>query len=139
MISLSQAILAGIDRAPRCCATGYFAGDSADVLGTAYLGQLHPGALVGFQARVRASSNEAIRDLMLRELHRVWPDLGRSVRTWPKFVEELERDRLIPRLRANQSAYRQAIHVSLWKVLTDLQAAGELREAIAARLAGHGL
>lgn len=140
MTSLSQAIRTGVDRAPRECQTGYFGPDnSADVLGTALIGQISETALPHIWIRINGSSPESLCSYALDALHRAFPELGRSVRTWPRFAEELERDRLIPRLRPNQTKYRQDIHVSLWKVLSDMYAAGEAREAIADTLARHGL
>jgi hypothetical protein len=140
MTSLSQAIRTGCTRAPRESQRGYFAGEnSADVLGAAMLGQVSETALPHVLTRLRTSSHESLCQYMIHELHRAWPDLGRSVRAWPKFAEELERDRLIPRLRPNQTTYRQEIHVSLWTVLTKMQVVGEAREAIADTLARHGL
>jgi len=141
MIVLSQALRTGIARVPRECPRGYFSDDctAADILGTAFLGQLSEAALPHVLTRLRTSSHESLCQYMLDALHRAWPDLGRSVRAWPKFAEELERDRLIPRLRTNQAVYRQEIHVSLWQVLIDMSGAGEGREAIADTLARHGL
>lgn len=140
MTSLSQAIRTGIDRAPRECQTGYFGPDNAaDIFGTALIGQVSETALPHIWIRINGPSPESLCSYALDALHRAFPDLGRSVRAWPKFAEELERDRLIPRLRTNQTSYRQEIHVSLWQVLSDMYAAGEAREAVADTLARHGI
>ena len=134
MIPLSQAITKGSPSASEFGSSPY-----NDPLGAAYLGQLHPGAIDAFWALVRSSSHDSLCAHMLRGLHRAWPHLGSSVRAWPRLAEELERDRLIPRLRTNQPEYRQEIHVSLWKAIADMHAAGEPKGRIAEFLGRHGL
>ena len=140
MIPLSSAIRRGAERS-RPCATGYFAGRTADVFGAAALGL--PGAqyVEPFWQRIDAQSYAQMCASVLRSLHQSWPHIGQSVRAWPRLAEELEADRLIPRLVPHQTVYRQDIHVSLWKAIADMYAAGagESREAIAARLARFGL
>ena len=75
----------------------------------------------------------------LKALHRAFPHIGASVRTFPALARALEAERLIPRMRLNQTVYRQAIHVSLWKVISDMSKAGWEHERIAATLAKAGL
>ncbi|MCR4302256.1 MAG: hypothetical protein NUV51_11635 [Sulfuricaulis sp.] len=111
----------------------------SDPLGAAYLGHLHPGAVESFWSLVRSSSHDSLCAHMLRGLHRAWPHLGSSVRAWPHMAEELERDRLIPRICTNQPVYRAQVHVSLWKVICDMHKAGESKEQVAAFLGRHGL
>jgi len=140
MISLSAAITKGGAIAPGAISLPYFGiGAGTDPLGAAYLGHLHPGAVDSFWALVRSSSHDSLCAHMLRGLHRAWPHLGASVRTWPSLAAELEHDRLIPRLRTNQPEYRQEIHRSLWAVICDMHAAGESKERIADYLGRHGL
>ncbi len=141
MIPLHQSILRGAERCPQHHRGAYFAADErgADVLGAAYIGKPRDERLDHAWSILRPFTQPQLCAYMIHDLNKSWPQLGGTVRQWPRFAEELERDRLIPRLRTNQVSYRQEIHVSLWKVLTDLEAGGESREAIAARLAGHGL
>ncbi|MDD3885127.1 MAG: hypothetical protein PHW66_09410 [Gallionella sp.] len=144
MIPLSSAVLRGVDRAPGEAIKGYFVAGgglvtASDVLGAAVLGQLPDSAVAAFWARVFGYTPEQLAVFMLRELHQMWPHIGQSVRCWPRLAEELERDRLIPRIVPLQTKYRREIHVSLWKVMVDMFDAGETREDIAARLARHGL
>lgn len=68
-----------------------------------------------------------------------FPDLGASVRNWPKLAEELEQKGRIPRIKPNQSHYRRDVHVSLWKVLTLLQEQGMGRGQISELLKRHGI
>jgi len=135
MIPLSTAIHRGVDRAPDW-AKGEF---TSDVLGAALLGNLPTGAVPDFLLRVNGMTHPQRCAFMLHELHRAWPHIGQSVRYWPKMAEELERDRLIPRIKPLQETYRREIHVSLWKVITDMYDAGESRIAIAEFLGRHGL
>lgn len=141
MISLSSAILRGAERAPSEAKRGrYFeAPDATDILGAAVLGQLPAGAVMAFWERIESYSHPQLCAFMLHDLHQKWPDLGRSVRTWPRMAEDLEADRLIPRLIPHQTTHRPEIHVSLWKVLVDRYHAGESRESIAAWLGRFGL
>ena len=146
MIPLSQAITRGAGIAPETSA-GYFFlpvfgsgfGHASDPLGAAYLGSLRPESVPFFWEFVRESTHEVLCKSMLLKLHSKWPHLGASVRTWPSLAAELERDRLIPRVRTNQPTYRAEVHVSLWKVICDMHAAGESKEQIADFLGGHGL
>ena len=135
MIPLSTAILRGVERSPDWCCVGVMTG----VLGAALLGALPSGALPDFQLRANGMTHPQRCAFMLHELHRAWPHIGQSVRYWPKLAEELETDRLIPRLMPYQTKHRQEIHVSLWKVITDMHDAGESRASIAEFLARHGL
>lgn len=141
MTPISQAIRRGVDRVPQQSDAGYFHAKlhTADVLGTAYLGQLAEPAVAPFWEWIAAQTVDRMGRSMMYKLHAVWPDLGRSVRFCTSLAEELERERLIPRLIPHQLVHNQAIHVSLWKVITDMQAAGESRADIAARLGRHGL
>ena len=140
MIPLSTAILRGVERAPDEALKGYFTGTTGtDVLGGAVLGQLPVAGVEPFWERVNDMTHSQRCTFMSRELHQMWPHIGQSVRYWPKFAEELERDRLIPRIKPLQDKYRAAIHVSLWKVMVDMHEAGETRQDIAARLTRYGL
>lgn len=109
-----------------------------DPLGAAFLGMLYTGALEAFRGFVQHTSPDALCVYVCHGLHRAWPELGRSVRCWPKLAEELEQNRLIPRLLGD-NVYRHEAHVSLFKVITDMHAAGESREHIVALLRRHGL
>lgn len=136
MIPLSTAILRGVERSPDWVVKGSAA---EDVLATALLGALPAGAVPDFLQRVNGMTHPQRCAFMLHELHRAWPHIGQSVRYWPKMAEELERDRLIPRITPRQETHRVDIHVSLWKVVTDMHDAGESRTAIGEFLARHGL
>lgn len=141
MIPLSAAILRGVERAPRTAKHGYFSpSHGADVLGAALLGRLRSDAPAEpFWARVDGYGPSQLAAFALDELHRCWPHIGQSVRCWPKFAEELETDRLIPRIVPLQTVYRREIHLSLWGAITKMYDAGESREDIARRLARFGL
>jgi hypothetical protein len=148
MIPLSQAITRGAKIAPAAVQNGYFLieespnmwrGVGSDPLGAAYLGSLKAESVPHFWEFVRESTHEVLCKSMLHKLHMKWPHLGSSVRAWPRMAEELERDRLIPRIVINQPTYRAAIHRSLWAVLTDMHAAGESKEQVAEFLGRHGL
>ena len=140
MIPLSSAILRGVERAPGTPKRGYFGqAGTADILGAAVLGEMPEGAVDGFWSRVGGYTPEQLTAFMLHRLHTCWPHIGQSVRCWPKLAEDLERDRLIPRLTPLQDTYRREIHVSLWKAMVGMFDAGEPREAIAARLARFGI
>ena len=135
MMPLSQAILRGVDRSPDWATTEF----TSDVLGAALLGNLPAGAVPGFLLRVNGMTHPQRAAFVLHEMHRAWPHIGQSVRYWPRLAEELERDRLIPRIKPLQEVYRREIHVSLWKAVTDMHDAGESRTSIADLLARHGL
>lgn len=135
MITLSNAILRGVDRAPDWT-KGEF---TSDILGCALLGNLPAGAVPDFLQRVNGMTHPQRCAFMLHELHRAWPHIGQSVRYWPRLAEELERDRLIPRITPRQETHRVDIHVSLWKVITDMHDAGESRTSIAEFLGRHSL
>lgn len=144
MIPLSTAIQRGVEHAPQEALKGYFGNlpnlaPASDVLGAAVLGQLPSSAVKQFWERVSGYTPEQLDKFMLRGLHQMWPHIGQSVRYWPKLAEELERDRLIPRITPLQTKYRREVHVSLWKIMVDMFDAGETRESVAAKLARHGL
>ena len=135
MIPLSNAILRGVDRAPDWAKAEF----TSDVLGAALLGNLPAGAVPDFLLRVNGMTHPQRAAFVLHEMHRAWPHIGQSVRYWPRLAEELERDRLIPRIKPLQEVYRREIHVSLWKAVTDMYDAGESRASIADLLARHSL
>ena len=143
MIPISAAITKGAALAPNSATTYFdfasYPHPASDPLGAAYLGSIHPGAVEAFFEHVRSITKDNLCTFMLHNLHRAFPQLGSSVRAWPRMVEELERDRLIPRIRTNQPAYRAEVHISLWKVICDMHAAGESKEQIAEFLGRHGL
>ena len=136
MMPLSQAILRGVERSPDWVVKGSAA---EDVLATALLGALPAGAVPDFLLRVAGMTHPQRAAFVLHEMHRAWPHIGQSVRYWPRLAEELERERLIPRIVPFQTEYRREIHVSLWKVITDMFDAGESRTAISEFLGRHGL
>ena len=147
MIPLSQAITRGAKIAPAMLVVKddvYFSsqtdgGHGSDPLGAAYLGSLKAESVPHFWEFVRESTREALCKFMLHKLHMKWPHIGASVRQWPGLAEELERDRLIPRIRTNQPTYRAEIHRSLWQVICDMHAAGESKGQIAEFLGRYGL
>ena len=76
----------------------------------------------------------------IRELHRVFPHIGASVRQYPSLALKLESLRVLPRIRPFQQAYRQEIHRSLWQVITDLHDfSGWANSDIAEMLDQHGI
>lgn len=85
-------------------------------------------------------SIETTKDLRMRGLHHYFPHLGQSVRRLPKLAEQLEKQKLIPRIRAFQMRYRQAVHVSLWGVIAALYGTQHRsKQEIIDLLAGVGL
>lgn len=106
---------------------------SNDLLLAAYAGSM------SYEERIEFS-NAGITGYPGRFAHCLlgtYPQLGASVRTWPKLAEELEQKGRIPRIKPFQSKYRREIHVSLWKVITSLQALGQTKGAIADLLTRH--
>lgn len=76
----------------------------------------------------------------LRALHRAWPRLGESVRSWPGVATGLEASKLLPECRKYQQVYRREIHMSLWKAITDMHDRAGLSNAlIAVSLKAGGL
>ena len=102
-----------------------------DIFTAALLGSVAGAKVPILNANVQSMSHSQRCKYILHAMHHAWSHIGQSVRAWPRFAEELERDRLIPRQPAG--------HVSLWKVLSDLHAAGESYQSIADRLRRHGL
>jgi hypothetical protein len=142
MIPISTAITKGDAIAPGTVIRTYFFDGpplAACPLGAALIGSMRPSELETFWVFLRSASNESACEYIQRSLYRAWPHLGQSVRHWPKFADELERERLIPRIRTYQTEYRQEIHVSLWKVVTDLHDTGHSKGEIAELLSRSGL
>ena len=107
------------------------AGASPDPLDAAMLalGQ-PPGAL----------EDDAYCRRRIRELHRVFPHIGASVRQWEPLARALENRGMLVRIRPFQPTYRQEIHVSLWKLITGLHDIGSWSNPqIADLLDQHGL
>ena len=79
-----------------------------------------------FFSVLAAASDEAGSVMVLDRLHRFFPQLGASVRCWPRLAERLEDEApgLVPRARSGQVKHRLEIHVSLWKVLSGLPRLG---------------
>ena len=146
-LPLSDAITKGNLIAPLSPINGiYFAIGNSDAflpascpLGAALLGSVRPSELETFWVFLRSASHESACADIQRSLYRAFPHLGQTVRSWPRLAEELERERLIPRIRSYQTEYRREIHVSLWKVITDLHAKGVGKGEIAALLGRYGL
>lgn len=66
-------------------------------------------------------SEESRSAALIDGAHRLWPELGASVRTLRRsFVEKLEELGLLPKVKSYQTKYRREVHVSLWKIITDL-------------------
>jgi hypothetical protein len=131
---LSDCIRAGAPLVDGLAATPY-----NDPLGVALVGSMRPAELETFWVFLRSASRDTQCQYIQRSLYRTWPHLGASVRTWPKLAEELERDRLLPRLRINQPVYRQEIHRSLFKAVTDMHDAGAGLQQVSDYLGSHGL
>lgn len=53
-------------------------------------------------------------------LNRSFPDLGRSVRTWPKLAVAMEEHGVLEVAEKWQKLYRPQVHKSLWRCITDL-------------------
>lgn len=133
-MNLSTAIRAG---AP--LADGFTTGPYNCPLGAAYLGTLSEAALPHFWNYCKSVSDEALCSTMLRSLHRAFPHLGQTVRSWPRLAGELEQRGLLPRARPYQVEYRREIHKSLWQLIADLHVMAWSKTEIADFLGGHGL
>lgn len=108
---------------------------SRDVLLSAYVGAMEGQDADDYKARGPARYPGRFAHCLLG----TYPQLGASVRCWPRLVEELEQKGRIPRAKLNQTRYRREIHVTLWKVLSDLQTQGWAKGKIAELLGRHGL
>lgn len=75
----------------------------------------------------------------LKALHRAWPHLGESVRSWPALAAQLEADAGLPTVSKYQHTYRREIHRSMWKGITDLAEHGWSNVEIAVILKTSGL
>ena len=86
-----------------------------------------------FFSVLAAASDDAGAAMRLDRLHRFFPQLGASVRCWPRLAERLEDEapRLVSRARSGQVKYRMEIHVSLWKIFSELPGLGWSNERIA--------
>jgi hypothetical protein len=111
-------------------------------LGTAFLGTLYgPDDVAKFTALVGNSSDESISNFILMGLHKAHPEVGVTVRHWPKLAGALEQQvpTLVPRARFGDH-HRQEIHPSLFKVISQLHDRHDWkREAIADMLERVGL
>lgn len=89
-----------------------------------------------FVSLLAAASDETGTMMVIDRLHRFFPQLGASVRCWPKLAERLEDEAgaLVPQARKDQTKYRMEIHVSLWRVLSELPGLGWSNDRIAATL-----
>jgi len=133
-MKLSTAIQAGTPWVNAFVGTPYH-----DPLGAAYLGTQPLDTLGASLEYARGLSDDVFCSFMVKNLCRLFPQLGESVRAWPRLATELECRGLIPRSRPYQHEYRREIHVSLWRVITDLHASGSSAESVADLLARHGL
>lgn len=108
---------------------------SRDILLSAYVGAMEGQDADDYKARGPARYPGRFAHCVLG----TYPQLGASVRQWPKLAEELEQKGRIPRAKPGQTHYRCEIHVTLWKVLSDLQAQGWAKGKISDLLGRHGL
>ena len=107
---------------------------AADILLSAYIGSMDTE-----ESREYHASGVRFPGRFAHCLLGTYPQLGASVRCWPRLAEELEQKGRIPRIKPGQAHYRREIHVTLWKVLADLQAQGVSRSQTAELLARAGL
>lgn len=133
-MNLSTAIQSGASSINSLAGTPYH-----DPLGAAYLGAQPPDSLPVALDYARSLSEDSFCSFMVKNLYRLFPQLGASVRAWPRLATELECRGLVPRTRPYQREYRQAIHVSLWRVITDLHKRGSTLPEIADLLGRHGV
>ena len=111
-----------------------------DPLGAALIGSMRPAELDTFWTFLRSASDASACEYIQRSLYRTWPALGATVRLHPGLAAELEQLQIIPRVKPYQHEYRQAIHKSLWKAITDLHdGKGMSKAEIAELLARHSL
>ena len=149
---LSQSIRAGAKVAPGRCTKRYILANlsperdelpASCPLGAAFLGTLHGPADIGRTLGLFAnSSDESTCQFILQGLMRSFPQLGQTVRSWPKLAGELEREpfSVLPPTRHDQLAYRREVHMSLYRVITRLHDdLGKSKEQIADLLQKHGL
>ena len=106
-----------------------------DVLLSAYVGAMDDLEQANYKADGPAGYPGRFAHCVLG----TYPQLGASVRCWPRLAEELEQKGRIPRAKPGQTHYRREVHASLWRVLTSLQEQGWAKSKIAELLAGHGL
>lgn len=115
--------------------TALLAAPGKDILLSTYIGAMSPEEATDYQANGPQGYPGRFAHCLLG----TFPDLGASVRCWPKLAEELEQKGRIPRVKPGQTKYRREIHVTFWKVLTDLQAQGMGRGQISELIGRHGL
>lgn len=161
MMLLSTAILKGAKLAPADGAKLYFQQwgpdhldqiptPASDILGAALLGSMSARWVESFLDHAKMSSDETLCANVMHELHRAFPHLGCSIRVrsfqYPsgsirftkEFVEDLEREAVVPKLRGG-SARGPLANTSLWTVLTRLYDRGWTKTQIAELLGKHGL
>jgi hypothetical protein len=142
-LPLSSAITKGDQIAPghaRSYFDAPYTDRGCDPLGAALIGSMRPTELDTFWTFLRSASDASACEYIQRSLYRTWPALGATVRLHPTLAAELEQLQIIPRVKPYQLEYRQAIHKSLWKAITDLHdGKGMTKAEIAALLGRNGL
>lgn len=87
-------------------------------LRAAYLGAQREQEAQRFLALCRDTSPEGTADMLLRELHRMWPVLGESVEHNKPLFTELDRINLVGAIRP--AVGKPFKHLSLWRAITTL-------------------
>lgn len=117
MTPLSSAIRKGI-RLPNSADLGVY---QSCPLGAAFLGSIaSEREFAGFCVSLQAMSRESMYEQVQRGLMRAFPQLGQSVRAWPRLAEVLEHESVIPTMQRGSLIYRRQVHCSLWKAVTCL-------------------
>lgn len=106
-----------------------------DIILSAYIGAMDPAEQLDYHANGPSGYPGRFAHCVLG----TYPQLGASVRCWPRLADELEQKGRIPRVKPGQAKYRREIHVSLWKVLVSLQEQGWAKSRIGELLMRHGL
>lgn len=120
-------------------------------LGAAYVGSLPSTEVEPFWAFMSALSVDSLCRFMHKNLMRVFPQLGQSVRSWPRLANMLETPplkmipafapppRRYPNRKQDAGHYSRVAHCSLWRAITGLYDAGYSRTQVAVLLVEHGL
>lgn len=131
VLLLSDAMRRGLKIVRGECADTYFGpGNTCDALGAAFLGSQ------------RQDSPSREPEVVTQALLWRFPQLWASVRYWPGLAAEVEAEHpgVVPPVRKYADVYRQAIHPSLFRVITELHGKHDWSTAdIAALLGRHGL
>lgn len=105
-------------------------------LGNAYLGALNDVSRAAFLPLAQSMSADALGALMVRNLHRVFPHLGMTVRTWPRFLAYCQERGMVAK---DKRVCPVMNNISLWRAVVLMSDEGMPKPEIAAKLAECGL